>query len=1399
MKRVLGLDLGTASIGWAIVNQAENENENSSIVKIGVRVNPLTVDEKSNFESGKSITTNADRTLKRGMRRNLQRYKLRRSALLQALIENHIISNDTILSEDGNNSTFETYRLRSKAASEEISLEQFARVLFMINKKRGYKSSRKAKNEEEGQLIDGMSIAKALYDEHLTPGQFTLRNLENDKRYIPAFYRSDLANELDQIWSFQKQYYPEILTDEFRLAISGKSKLATNKHFYGAYKIFSEQEKDKNLKIITPYRWRVKALSEQLPIEQLAAVICDINGAISNASGYLGSISDRSKELFFNHQTIGQYLMNGIESNSHYRIKNQVFYRQDYLDEFETIWETQAKFHPELTPELKETIRDIVIFYQRKLKSQKDLISLCEFEQHTITVKIGDSEKQKTIGPRVCPKSSPLFQEFRIWQAINNLVISSDSDNRPLTQQEKETIHDELTLKEKLSATQILSIIGLNKIKGETYKLNFKELKGNTTIAKLFDCFMSIYDMSGHDAVSLSKMSAHDKVKTMSSVFAGLGYKTDFLVFQTGGNADNMQQNVLFRLWHILYSYVEDKSKTGNEKLIKKISNITGFEKEYASLIANITFEPDYGSLSSKAMLKILPFLQQGQIYSDACISAGYRHSKSSLTKDEIQSRELKGKIDILPKNSLRNPVVEKILNQMINVVNELTAQYGKSDAETGINYFDEVHIELARELKKSADERKSAYDAINTATREYENLRKEISEITNSPQVSRNDLIRYRLYLELKDNGFHTLYSNTYIPKEKVFSGDFDIEHIIPQSKLFDDSFSNKTLETRDVNLRKGNMTAYDYVAQYGNLDEYLSRIKYLDKDGTKSKYKKLLMKEDEIPSDFINRDLRDSQYIARKAKELLYDITRVVVSTTGSITDRLREDWQLVDTMKELNWDKYDKLGLTTEYKNRDGQTIRKITDWTKRNDHRHHAMDALTIAFTKPSHIQYLNNLNARSNKAGAIYAIEQKELKRDEKDNHLRFISPIQPVSEFRREALKQLSNILVSIKAKNKVTTNNINKTKKKGGFNKTTQLTPRGQLHNETVYGQHKKEVVKLEKVGSTFDESKISTVCNPTFREALLGRLYQYNGNPKKAFSGANSLTKKPIYLNPEKTACVPEQVKTKTYETIFTIRKEITPDLKLDKVVDEGIKRILQARLNEFGGDAKKAFANLDENPIWLNKEQGICIKSVAIKGVNVATPLHEKRDKDGNYILDKDGNRIPTDYVSTSNNHHVEFFVDQNGDIHDVMVSYFEAVERRRQGFPIIDKQYNYNLGWRFMFSMKQNEYFVFPQFVLDENGKETSEMIFNPKDIDLFDSTNNEAISRNLFRVQKMSCLKYGNGYIRDYVFRHHLETIVSDNKVLLNVTYKQFKNNLFVKNIVKVRVNSIGQIVSIGEY
>ena len=159
MKRILGLDLGTTSIGWALVNEAESNNEASSIVRLGVRVNPLTVDEKSNFEKGKAITTNADRQLRHGARINLQRYKLRRQNLHDCLQKQGWLGTEAMY-EEGKASTFETYKLRAKAAEEEISLHEFARVLFMLNKKRGYKSNRKANNKEDGQLFDGMTIAK---------------------------------------------------------------------------------------------------------------------------------------------------------------------------------------------------------------------------------------------------------------------------------------------------------------------------------------------------------------------------------------------------------------------------------------------------------------------------------------------------------------------------------------------------------------------------------------------------------------------------------------------------------------------------------------------------------------------------------------------------------------------------------------------------------------------------------------------------------------------------------------------------------------------------------------------------------------------------------------------------------------------------------------------------------------------------------------------------------------------------------------------------------------------------------------------------------------------------------------------------------------------------------------
>ena len=408
MKKILGLDLGTTSIGWAFINEAENENETSSIVNTGVRIVPLTSDEEADFKKGNTISINADSTLKRGARRGLQRFKLRRNALLELFSKINFIPSNFIYAENGKSTTFSSYQLRAKAAVEAVSKEELVQVLLMLNKKRGYKSSRKAKSSEEGDAIDGMKIAKEIFENNLTPGQWVYDSLSKGGKYIPDFYRSDLQKELEKIIRFQNQFHSEQMNEKLLEAIQGKTRTQTSQYFTNLLKIpLAENKGSREETKLQHYKWRKEALTTAVDLKVLAFVITEINNQINQSSGYLGAISDRSKELYFNQETVGQYQYKQLQENAHNKLKNQVFYRQDYLDEFEKIWETQAKFYPELTNELKTYIRDITIFYQRKLKSQKHLVSFCEFEK----------------GHKASPKSSPLFQNFRIWQNLNNIIV----------------------------------------------------------------------------------------------------------------------------------------------------------------------------------------------------------------------------------------------------------------------------------------------------------------------------------------------------------------------------------------------------------------------------------------------------------------------------------------------------------------------------------------------------------------------------------------------------------------------------------------------------------------------------------------------------------------------------------------------------------------------------------------------------------------------------------------------------------------------------------------------------------------------------------------------------------------------------------------------------------------
>tara|TARA_B100000378_G_scaffold199777_1_gene163237 strand:- start:664 stop:4830 length:4167 start_codon:yes stop_codon:yes gene_type:complete len=1388
MKRILGLDLGTNSIGWALVNEAENEKEISKIIKLGVRVNPLTIDEKTNFEKGRPLSTNADRTLKRGARRNLQRYKLRRENLIEILIDNHIITKETPLTEIGKGTTYQTLSLRAKAVRERIDLEDFAKVLLAINKKRGYKSSRKASNDEEGRAIDGMAIAKELYERGITPGQYVLELLENDRKYIPDFYRSDLKQEFNKIWNNQKTFYPEILTDELFKELDGKNKSQTwaicQKPFNikGIKRITKGREKT-----IENYHWRVKGLSGKLNLEKLAIILQEINNDINQSSGYLGGISDKSKKLYLNKETVGEFLYKQIAKNPHTSLKNQVFYRHDYLDEFEQIWKTQSNFNANLTDELKQEIRDVIIFYQRKIKSQKSLISFCQFEsweQEYFDKETGKT-KTRTVGRRVIPKSSPLFQEFKIWQNLNHLVFTnSETDEKieikEVEQEIRKELFEELNLRGDLNPNDLLKILRSQfKIgKLSNWKCNFEKIEGNRTNAALFNIYQKISDFEGY-GIDWNKSNAKKIRKELKATFPEIGIDASILEFDAYKKQLTNQSS--YELWHLLYSAEEDFKISEQDKLIygnssvslkKKLHLKFGFNPEYAKMLANLSLMSDYGNLSAKAIKKILPYLEDGHLYSEACRLAGYNHSKS-LTAEELEKFEPKAKLDLLKKNSLRNPVVEKILNQMVNVVNQVIDTYGKPDG---------VRIELARELKKSAKERAEMTKGIADGTRRNEEIKKIITQKFGIPNPTKSDLVRYRLWQELESRGYKDIFTDKYISPDKIFSSEIDIEHIIPKALLFDDSFSNKTLSFRNVNLKKANRTALDFITQdyQSNVEAYKERVETWNKDNhiSKGKRNKLLMSLKDIPDGFIERDLRNSQYIARKAKRMLYEVfPNEVLATSGSITDKLRSDWDLINVMKELNLPKYKALGLT-EYEERLDKGTEElfkhevIKDWTKRNDHRHHAMDALAVAFTTHNHIQYINNLNARKDITQDNHPIIKniENLITEVNSKGKRVFKA--PMSSFRESAKEQIEAILVSFKNKNKVVTKNINQTKKEGGFNYQNAKTPRGQLHKETIYGKSKQPLEKPVKINNRFCKKQVGLIINFKEQEAVLHHLKKYDNNEKIAFSN-KTLKSDPIQVNGSPLREV------KIFEEIFTIRKDINPDnfktqKHLDKIIDKGIKEVMKKRLEEYNGDFKTAFSDLDKNPIWLNQSKGITIKRATISGVTNAEPLHQAKDHLGNIILDDNGKEIPIDYVSTGNNHHVAIYQDESGNLQEEVVSFYEAVIRKNQDQPIIKKRHP--KGWKFLFTMKQNEMFVFSS----EN--------FNPSEIDLLDEKNAAIISPNLFRVQKIAT--------KNYMFRHHLETEVTNN---LDFTYRHFQATEWLRNLCKVRIDHIGRIVQIGEY
>lgn len=1245
--KILGLDLGVASIGWCLI-EIDNENNPIGILGMGSRIIPFESDKiATEFSKGKGETSCSIRTAYRQLRRQIDRWQLRRDQLKKFLQEARILTEGCDYTSNKN--PLDIWGMRASAANKDVtlSLNEIAYVLLHINQRRGYKHA-----------------------------------------------KSDIGD------SKQTEYVQKV-NDRYN-EIKGLG-ITVGEYFY------SELEKSEK-------------------------------------------ISQSGKK----HYT--------------YRIKEKVFPRKAYEEEVDQILSAQQTHYPDiLTDDVVAEIKHI-IFYQRPLKSCKNLVSYCDFERKQFKNSQGilvDS------GPKVSPRTSPLSQVCKIYEAINNITLinqrnkneknldnlfsthakgSLSQDARKhaykyqFTDEERKRIFEFLDTHEKMSESDLLKLLGLKKSDGfKSDKALGKGIQGNTTKMEIVNAF--------------GNFERYESLLRFDLITEG---KVDFKTGEvTEEISPDYQKEPLYMLWHTLYS-IDDKEElfhTLREKF--GIMDDAVLERLYALDFV----KSGYANKSAKFMRKLLPWLIKGYMYSKACERVNINHS-NSLTKEENSTRELSNRLIPILKGELRQPIVEKVLNQMVNLVNSLIDRYGE---------IEEVRVELARELKQNKEQREKTSKALRAREDDNKKLVGEISQLNILPTKRRIQKMRM-----LKESGYKCIYCGTQVSPYQFIEGHgYDIEHIIPRSRLFDDSFSNKVCSCRECNASKGGNTAYDFMKGRSEQEfsSYCERVETLYKDGSISKGKRdrLFMSAEEIPEDFIERDLRETQYISKKAMEILRQSIRNVYASSGSVTDFFRHVWGYDTILQDLNLSKYEKAGLTEsvkyEHHGQQHETIR-IKEWSKRKDHRHHAIDALVVALTRQGYVQRLNSLNAKS------LETPKKDVERVGLDKW----AAKQP--HFPYSLVKdKVDEISISFKAGKKVSTPGKRYTKR-GGKRICVQTgvsVPRAALHKETVYGciniYDGKKTLK-------FALQNLDLISEKQVRDLLQGAL-ESNGND--VTKTVKMIKKNPIVIHG------------KEITEVGCFRKEIVVKYPIEAMRKKDLKSIIDPRIREIIGERFKTVANdkefersLKTEPLYSDLDQTMEIKTVrCFTGIQPDTLAAVRKDENDKNI----------GFSQTRNNHHVAFYKTSEGKDLPIVVSLWECVKRKRFGLPLIvtdpDKAWDKLMalkdqkdidelaaglppeGSKFVMSLQRNE-----MVVLGMSDDEWIDAI-NIKDM--------STLNRHLYRVWKLSS--------REYAFRFHTDTNVEvseeGNKMKLYYLLTSTKA-LEAMNPHKVKIDILGNIISVDD-
>jgi len=1162
MKKNLGLDLGTNSIGWALVSTDVN-GKPCKIEGMGSRIIPMGTD-KQDYEKGVGITKNATRREKRTARKGNKRYKLRRNKLLFILNELEMLpeqfqfkngipeptklQNLELLPVSKKTKQLDALgllELKVRALNNPVELKDFGKILYQFNQLRGYSGG---DNEDS-----------------------TIKKQDEDEDASKKNYEVVV----------QKVEIIKVEQSDNTFTVRGGKNKGEKQYYFDAKIIFNGEEVEgqtelQNLK-------EKEGLEEELEIRIKRKKDDEVTYkfALPQKSNWRKAMELSEKTLKEEKLFISQLRLRDLQQNKWAKIRNRVFLRNRYKEEFDKVWDTQAEQHsilkncPEetlnkiadyifpgnsesqkhlrkiaLEKGLKYIIKEQVIYYQRPLKLQNELIGNCRFEKEE----------------KVIPTSHPFFQEFRCWKQINNLFVTSKTlvgnkytyQNRYLTAEEKWAIYEKLQTQKEVGFATIVEILNIDKSKDKLDKEQ-KDffLNGLNVKAKLKGCdtFLSFKKELGeyfNDFISQDKQ------------LVGKLWTVIFDVKNHDGSEYDVESKRVSSIIEVLRNYIEEETaKELSLKLAQKIS----FPRKYASLsemairnilplmlpnpqsipdtiqqqFKNIQYLIETGEILDNPKYKLEDYvidfvrtnpnlLKDGGIMESFAISLVYgKHTAETIKPQIMNYHDIK-----FEERNLRNPVVEQLANETMQVIKAIWKQYKFNPEEL------EIRVELARDLKNSAAEREKIWNGQRKSKVINDRAKEILSE--NGIAITDENILKYRLYEQQKFMSPYT--QKKIIPFSKLFDDkEYDVDHIIPKSRYYDDSFSNKVICEKYINEEKSNRTAWEYIIQqnskYKNENgelEIVSANEFIRhvNDNYFGKKKRNLLAE-KIPSNPVERQLKDTQYISVAIKSELAKIVGSdnVKTSTGEVTDFLRSRWGLRKLFMNLTesrfkqmefWDLDENGKPKTQWVNRyvdeNNKNQYEIKNWSKRYDHRHHSIDALVVALTTQSHIHRLNNLNKYYQDELTVrkeeFGITVKEgqgilegffnLEAKRRDEILQKIESSRyfemPFENLVEQVKSQLETMVVSHKPKDKlgIKTDDFDKNTPDKKLKKQVKI--RAGLHQETYYGKLNKRDTKRVEISSLSlsDVSKI--IIDKVLANEIIGHKKQYN-SMKEAFTG--------------------------------------------------------------------------------------------------------------------------------------------------------------------------------------------------------------------------------------------------------------------------------------------------------